>query len=284
MKNCSASESDALSRSTQMTSSTRTRGHRGIVHDGKDCLLSKQHKIQIMYLWSLETICKHNKQVKRIWHHQTETLDCGVSQQGTNVSGDLWTFSHWSNLPHRNDFRTKTRPSARYRKTPAASVRACLMSLLKGEQWNHWEGRWETRTLGSRPEAQNRSTLLNTLSNEASERDFKVMEIEIMDFKTFQDCNRCKINTKVVNTKLSEQTLNHLNSRRSTRPLKIQTQLWEKHLLRPCLHWCVFVLKWKRSSCTLAFFLLRFRNDLGPHYTTKNSSHMTIHAGTTIDM
>ncbi len=133
MKNCSASESDALPRSTQMSSSTRTRRHRRIVHDGKDCLLSKQHKIQIMYLWSLETICKHNKQVKRIWHHQTETLDCGVSQQGTNVSGDLWTFSHWSNLPHRNDFRTKTRPSAHYRKTPAVSVRACLMSLLKGE-------------------------------------------------------------------------------------------------------------------------------------------------------
>ncbi len=79
--------------------------------------------------------------------------------------------------------------------------------------------------LGSRLEAQNRSTLLNTLSNEASERDFKVMEIEIVDFKTFQDCNRCKINTREVNTKLSEQTLNHLNSRRSTRPLKIQTQL-----------------------------------------------------------
>ncbi len=40
-------------------------------------------------------------------------------------------------------------------------------------------------------------------------------------------------------------------------------------------------LKSKRSSSTLAF-LLRFRNDLRPHYTTENACHMTIHAGTTI--
>ncbi len=32
-----------------------------------------------------------------------------------------------------------------------------------------------------------------------------------------------------------------------------------------CLHWC-------------------FRNDLRLHYTTENARHMTIHAGTTIDM
>ncbi len=29
---------------------------------------------------------------------------------------------------------------------------------------------------------------------------------------------------------------------------------------------------------------LHFRNDLRLHYTTENACHMTIHAGTTIDM
>ncbi len=36
--------------------------------------------------------------------------------------------------------------------------------------------------------------------------------------------------------------------------------------------------------CFKTVFPLHFRNDLHLHYTTENAFHVTIHAGTTIDM
>ncbi len=68
---------------------------------------------------------------------------------------------------------------------------------------------------------------------------------------------------------------------------------FKRNIMTPCYHLgpiytSVFfflngVLEWKRSLFTLAF-PLRFRNDLRLHYTTENACHMTIHAGTTIDI